>query len=297
MSDVDVSTRREIDKIVERILRDADLRKPPIQITDVLEHLKLNRSFYSLDDPTLLRRFAHRIQIGTNKLVNILRDKIKLAAVWLPDEKRILVDTSLPAPKQLWASFHDSVHTVLPWHREFFLGDTAQSLEHDYQDMLEAEANYGASGLMFGGKVFTAQALDTTPCWESIVQLTKLHKKSYVTTFRRYVEHRHGVALAGLISTPWWMDKPEDQITRCRHFIRSPEFESQFPKVHPDQLLAPIKKSTFPRKWGVSGDFTFAVENVGGDQCEFFAESFFNQHYLMTLFVARPIGKAAKVFA
>ena len=96
MSDVDVSTRREIDKIVERILRDGGLREPPIQITDVLEHLKLSRDFYRLDDPTLLRRFAHRLQIGTNKLVNIVRDKIKLAAVWLPDEKRILVDTSQP---------------------------------------------------------------------------------------------------------------------------------------------------------------------------------------------------------
>ncbi len=297
MSDVDNSTRREIDKIVEQILRDADLCKPPIQITDILEHLKLNRDFYSLDDPTLLRRFAHRLQIGTRKVINVVREKIRLAAVWIPDEKRILVDTSLPEPKQLWASFHDSVHTVLPWHREFFLGDTAQSLEHEYQDMLEAEANYGASGLMFGGKVFTAQALDTTPCWQSIEQLTKLHGKSYVTTFRRYVEHSHDFALAGLISTPWWKEKPEDQITRCRHFIRSPAFEKEFPKVHPDQLLDPVNRSTRPRKWGIAGDFTFAVENVAGDQCAFFAESFFNQHYLMTLFVPQAKGNAARVFA
>jgi hypothetical protein len=296
MSDVDVSTRREIDKIVERILRDGGLRKPPIQITDVLEHLKLNRDFCRLDDPTLLRRFAHRLQIGTKKLVNIVRDKIKLAAVWLPDEKRILVDTSQPEPKQMWASFHDSVHTILPWHRDFFLGDTAQSLEHEYQDMLEAEANYGASGLMFGGKVFTAQALDTTPCWNSIEQLTKLHKKSYVTTFRRYIEHSHDVALAGLISTPWWKEKPDDQITRCRHFIRSPAFEKEFPNVHPDQLLDPVNNSTKPRKWGIAGEFMLAVKTVGGDQREFFAESFFNQHYLMTLFVAQSRGQAAKVF-
>jgi hypothetical protein len=163
--------------------------------------------------------------------------------------------------------------------------------------MLESEANYGASGLMFGGKVFTAQALDTTPCWESIVQLTKLHKKSHVTTFRRYVEHSHDVALAGLISTPWWKEKPEDQITRCRHFMCSPAFEREFPRVHPDQLLDPVSRSTQPRKLGVVGDFTFAVENVAGDQCEFYAESFFNNYYLMTLFVAQARGKAARVFA
>jgi len=46
--------------------------------------------------------------------------------------------------------------------------------------MLEGEANYGASGLMFGGKVFTKEALDTTPEWKSIELLKKRHKKSWV---------------------------------------------------------------------------------------------------------------------
>jgi hypothetical protein len=295
MSGVDGSTRKGIDKIVERILRDGDLRKPPIQIVDIIEHLKLHRDFYSLDDPKLLRRVAHRIQIGTNKIVNILREKIRLAALWLPNEKRILVDQSQPEPKQVWASFHDTIHTALPWHREFFLGDTAQTLEPDYQDMLESEANYGASALMFGGELFTLQALDTVPCWHSVEQLQGVHKKSFVTTFRRYVEHSHDIALAGLISTPWWMPKPEDQITRCRHFIRSGCFERDFPAVHADELLREVNRSTRQRKWGIAGEFALSLINAAGQQSDFAAESFFNQHYLMTLFVAQTKGRVPKV--
>ena len=287
MSTVDSLTRKEIDKIVERVLKDAGLRNPPFQIVDVLTHLNLNRDFYSLDDPSLLRRLAHRLQIGKAKIINVVREKIRLAAVWLPDEKRILIDASLPAPKQVWASFHDTVHSILPWHHDFFLGDTAKSLEHEYQDMLESEANYGASGLMFGGGVFTAQALDTTPCWKSIEQLQKLHDKSYVTTFRRYVEHGHDRPLAGLVSTPWWREVPKDQITRCRHFIRSGQFTKEFPSVYPDELLKVVNRSTRPRKWGIAGEFTIEVENARGEKRAFFAESFFNQHYLMTLFVER----------
>jgi hypothetical protein len=287
MSNVDNSTRKEIDKIVERVLKDAGLRNPPFQIVDVLTHLKLNRDFYSLDDPSLLRRFAHRLQIGKAKIISVVREKIRLAAVWLPDEMRILIDTSLPPPKQVWASFHDTVHTILPWHHDFFLGDTAQSLEHEYQDMLESEANYGASGLMFGGGVFTAQALDTTPCWKSIEQLRKVHDKSYVTTFRRYVEHSHDRPLAGLVSTPWWKEVPNDQVTGCRHFIRSGQFTKEFPSVHPDQLLEVVNRSTRPKKWGIAGEFTIQVEDARGEKRAFFAESFFNQHYLMTLFVER----------
>ncbi|MGH9433293.1 MAG: hypothetical protein ACRD3T_17315 [Terriglobia bacterium] len=137
MSGVDASTRKEIDKIVERILCYGDLRKPPVQIIDILEHLKLHRDFYSLDDPKFLQRVAHRIQIGTKKIVNLVRDRIRLAALWLPNEKRILVDESQPEPKRVWASFHDTIHSALPWHRDFFLGDRAQTLEPDYQDMLE----------------------------------------------------------------------------------------------------------------------------------------------------------------
>lgn len=290
MSEVDEPTRREIEKIVERILRDSGLRNPPVQIVDVIEFLKLHRDFYSLDDPKLLQRFAHRIRIGKDRIVNVARDKIRLAALWLPSEKRILVDQSLPKTKQVWASFHDTIHTALPWHREFYLGDTAQTLEPDYQEMLESEANYGASTLMFGGKLFTEQVLDTVPCWQSIEQLQKEHGKSFAATFRRYVEHGHDIPLAGLVSTPWWMPKPEDQITRCRHFVRSRRFEREFPTVAPDKLLQAVDESTSPRKWGIAGDFIVSLKNAADELCEFGAESFFNQHYLMTLFVAQVGG-------
>jgi hypothetical protein len=68
-------TRREINKIVERILRDSSL-EPPIDINEILAFLKLHRDFYSLDEPGLLKKFAHRIQIGTNKAINVIRDKV-----------------------------------------------------------------------------------------------------------------------------------------------------------------------------------------------------------------------------
>ena len=58
MSAIDESTRRESDNIVEGMLRDSDLRKPPIQIIGILEYLKVHRDFYSFDDPRLLQRLG-----------------------------------------------------------------------------------------------------------------------------------------------------------------------------------------------------------------------------------------------
>ena len=106
-----------------------------------------------------------------------------------------------------------------------------------------------------------------------------------MTTFRRYVEYSHDGPLAGLVSTPWWKQIPGDQVTRCRHFICSGRFAKEFPGVHPNQLLEFVNRSTRPRKSEGPGEFTIQLEDACGYRRTFHAEAFFNQHYLMTLFV------------
>lgn len=277
----DEDTCRSIDKATSKILRDADLKEPPFLIEDVLNSLEVNRDFYDLEDVTFLRTIRHKIRVGGRRLVKIAR-KIRLAAVWLPNEDQIFVDSSLPAPKQEWASFHDAVHAILRWHRHYFLGDTAQTLDPDFQEMLEDEANYGASALMFGGKVFTKEALDTVPEWDSIALLQKRHKKSYVTTARRYVCFSHDIPMALLVSTAWWDDMPEDQEGRCRHFVRSPKFCLIFGNISHEILLAEIDGNTNQRRGGPVGEFDFGLPDANGIMHEFYAESFYNGHYVLT---------------
>jgi hypothetical protein len=133
-----------------------------------------------------------------------------------------LIDSSLPPPKQKWASsFHDITHSLLPWQKIYFLGDTAETLDPDIQMRLEAEAHYGASALMFGGKLFTKEAIDTVPQWSSIQPLSKRYDTSYPTTLRRYVQFSHDLAMVLIVSTPWWMEIPNDQNYQWRHFVRS----------------------------------------------------------------------------
>ncbi len=54
---LDELTRREIDKVTERILREVGLASPPIRVEALLEHLRVHRDFYDLQDPNLLQRF------------------------------------------------------------------------------------------------------------------------------------------------------------------------------------------------------------------------------------------------
>lgn len=58
----------------------------------------------------------------------------------------------------------------------FFPRGYSETLDPDFQMALEAEAHYGASGLMFGGGVFTRNSLDTIPEWDSIKLLIKVIK-------------------------------------------------------------------------------------------------------------------------
>jgi hypothetical protein len=278
---MDDQSREEIDRISRQVLQDARLVEPPIEIEEVLHFLKVHRKFYDLDDPNLLQRFAHKLRVGGQRIAQIAR-KIKLAAIWSPDDNTILIDTSQPKPKQLWASFHDATHRLLPWHRQFFLGDTAQTLEPYYQEILEEEANYGASALMFGPR-FSEQAQDIPIGWSAVEQLKQVHKKSLVTVLRRYVEHGPSVPLAGLISTAPWDIVPPDQSSRCRHFVRSSQFVASFPKLEAEHLRTMVDQRIAFRRGGPLGSFQFERTNNHGRIALLQAECFYNQHYVLTL--------------
>ena len=285
---LDEFTCKNIDMIVERVLKEALLNQPPIHIENLLSHLEIDRDFYNLEDPGLIRRIQHRIKIYGHRyghgLIKVAK-KVRLSALWLPDREQILVDSSLPAPKQKWASFHDVTHSLLPWQKIYFLGDTAETLDPDIQMRLEAEAHYGASALMFGGKMFTKEALDTDPQWSSIITLSKRYEGSYPTILRRYVHFSHDLPMVLVVSTPRWMKISHDQVSPLRHFVRSKRFGKEFGNITAVELLEEINDNTIRRRGGPVGDFTLPLSDLNGTSHEFRAESFFNQHYLLTLIV------------
>lgn len=96
----DPITRVEIERLSAQVLREVDLKTPPVRVEDILDHLRVHREFYDLENPTFLQRAAHRVKVGADQLLRLLREKARLNGVWLPDEQRILVDSGLPNPKQ-----------------------------------------------------------------------------------------------------------------------------------------------------------------------------------------------------
>jgi hypothetical protein len=87
---MDRKTARDIDSRVEQILKEMGISTPPLKIEDVIEHLRIHHSYYSLEDPSLLKEIFHRIRIGAQKATDIVK-KVNLKGLWLPDSNQILV--------------------------------------------------------------------------------------------------------------------------------------------------------------------------------------------------------------
>lgn len=282
---MDNSTRREIDRVAWQTLRAAGITEPPVSVKALLEHLELSREFLDLQNPTFRDKMKHRIRVYGRKLNQILK-KISLRAVLFHDQNRIVVDETLPAVKRDWPSFHEASHKILVWHNPYFgYGDTAQTLNPDWHERLEAEANRGASALMFCGPVFTKESRDTKPEWAVIEKLKERYDKSFSTTLRRYIEFGPKVPMVMLTSTASWADQPSDQKTRCRHFVPSPSFVEMFSEVTAEQLREQVDVNSKRRRGGLIADFTLCLKDDNGTKHEFRAESFFNSYYVQTLFV------------
>ncbi len=222
------------------------------------------------------------MRISGRKLVDIVR-KVSLKAVLLFDDKRICIDTQLPRIKHPWASCHETGHRILYWHKPFFFGDTAETLEPDYQALLEDEANYAAGRLLFLGDLFIRDARDVSPTVEGLKVLAKRYDTSLTATLRRYVEARPNVANAMLVSTPPWAEQPKDQANRSRHFVPSALFSQLFPDVAAEELRVLLDGQARRRRGGLVAEFEFALLDGRRDSHEMVVWSFNNQHYLISL--------------
>jgi hypothetical protein len=276
--------QKKLDGLVQRTLNDAGLTQPPVCLSDLMEFLDLSQEFYNLSDPGFLDKAKHKIRVGGHRLSKIIK-KIKLQAVLFFDEKRVVIDSSLPSLKQVWPGFHEAGHRICPGHQDIFaFGDTASTLAPEYQEMLEAEANYAGSGLMFCGQHFTNTALDTKPCMQIVKTLKKDYGHSLTTTLRRYVQHGPELPMALTISTPPWDSNSEHPAGKCRHYVKSTFFDKLFGHIEQSELIALMHRNCVHRRGGPVAEFSFDIPDANSINHEFYAESFFNQHDLLTLY-------------
>ena len=281
---LDSKTSNDIDKRITKILNDLDNPEPPLRLEIVRELLRLDFAFYSSSNTGAINETIHRLKVAGKQVIDrpgLLIDAIRkwdLKALWVPDRKRILIDSELPSAKQRWGEAHEIGHSILPWHEAVLHGDWKRTLSLACEQQVESEANYAAGRLLFLQDVFRGHLNDSKLDFEHIKRMGKLFGNTITSTLWRAVEASDSHVF-GMVS-----QHPNHPISDepLRYFVRSRKFVEVFPNVTAQDVFRAIKKFCYGSRGPIGKGEVLLIDERAG-QHVFFAEVFFNSHEALTL--------------
>lgn len=286
---LDTRTARDIDAQVGKILRGLGNPETPIELADVFALLKLDRQYYSTQDDGALREFFSKAVIAGKQIAKrpmLLLDAVKkwdLKALYVPDRKRVLIDSSQHKLKWRWNEAHEVIHSVTEWHQTLLHGDNAFSLSPDCHEQVEAEANYGAGRLLFLQDQFVDFARGSPPTFALAQDAGKKFGNTITSSLWRLVEALDIPALGIVSQHPHYPDADFDATEPCRYFIRSRLFEEQFSGLTEREAFNILRRHCSWRKRGPLGNDEIVLRDDRGEEHVFLFEAFHNGHALLTL--------------
>ncbi len=282
-------TAQDINDLVGKVLRDLDNPEPPLNLDEVRELLRLDRQYYSSTEDGALHEVAHRLKIAGKQVLArpaFLVDAIKkwdLRALFLPDRKRILIDSDLPDAKKRWSESHEVGHSIIPWHLDTMLGDNKRTLTPACHEQIENEANFAAGQLLFFQRAFVRDARDLVAGIEAVTTLKKRYGNTITTTLWRYVEQSDEPMVGGISCHPHRLSAEFDASHPFRYFVGSRSFQERFSKVHETDIFTEIQNYCSNRRGGPLGTNNLILVDDSGLKHLFRFETFFNQHEALTL--------------
>jgi hypothetical protein len=296
-------TLADIDGQVTKALRGLGNPEPPIDLRAVRELLKLDHGYYSTMDDGLLRETFSRLKVAGQQVLmrpTVLRDAVRtfnLKALYLPDQKRILLDKDLPVLKHRWNEAHEIGHDLIPWHAGIMLGDTEQTLTPACHAIMETEANYAAGQLLFLADRFRVEATADVPSLNLVKGLSKKFGNTLTSTLWRFTEKAHNnrpmVALVTGHPHPSRRKHDFDAGNPCRYCVESPSFREQFGAMTEVELFNVIVGYSGAQRGGSLGQDEVVLGDRNGERHVFSFETFFNGHEALTLGWLRAVASTA----
>ncbi len=182
-----VKSYKDIRRYVRHLLKTADVGdRIPTPKKDIVECSNL----VEIEQPDLFDYKKDWRKRGF-KLLKRALSKIK----GLIDFKHevIYVDPDIHPARKSFVIFHEVSHRILPWHKGLYCphADTEVTLDQSVAQILEAEANVGASLILFQLDRFKEELRDYRMGLGSAVKLAERFDASLHSTFRRYVQDNH----------------------------------------------------------------------------------------------------------
>lgn len=289
--------RSDISVRVEKLLRELGNPEPPLDLENVRLLLELDLGYFSTESEGLLKRMVSRLRRGGKQILDrphLLLEaitKFQLRALYLPDQKRVLIDEKVPQAKHRWLQAHEIGHRMLDWQQDMMLGDDEITVAPTAHAKMEAEANYAGGSLIFLGKRFQEEVRSSPPTIKLASKLAKAYGNSITSTIWRMVEYADEslpvIAAVG--------GHPKETGCGFKYLVASPCFDSRFDFPPPAQLLSAMRSYFNWRNKGPlgAGEVEF-LDRVGTRHC-FEMETFYNGYDALTLAVWR--SKRSKVVA
>lgn len=284
---------RDIDLAVEKVLKGLGNPEPPLDLRMVRELQKLDHGYYSSTDTGLLQEAASKIRIGTKQILlrpSIILEAVRkfdLRALYLPDQKRILIDSDQPKLKHRWNEAHEIGHSLIPWHEGAMLGDDDHTLVPSCHAKLENEANFAAARLLFMQDRFVTEAKAFPPCIDSVKKLSAKFGNTNTSTLFRCVEAwGEEKPILGLVT-----DHPVSRFQKktfnpddpCRYFIQSPRFADAYKQIKETDAFDILVGYCRGGKGGPLGSAEVWLKDDNGEDHIFEFESFSFYHQTLTI--------------
>lgn len=268
-------TTREIDQQVEKVLRGLGNPEPPIDLEAVYKLLELDPQYYRSAEDGVVRETISRVKVGA-KLV--FKDPIRiwdairkadLKALYIPEQRRILIDGDLHEMKKRWNGAHEVGHSLLDWHQDYTLGDDQFTLHPIYHEQIEAEANYAAGRLLFLQNRFVDEVTGSRHTLKGLQKVAQSFGNSWTSTIYRTVESLDVPAFAVIGAHP---QKSREE--RVRHLVSSPSFQKHFPDFDETEAEAVLRSYCLWKNTGPLGNSEFTLTDVRNEEFTFVIESF-----------------------
>lgn len=280
-------TAADIDSRIERVHKDIGYVGGKIDLRVVRDRLRLDLQYYQSDDPSLVQEVLHKLTVAGKQILARpmlffeAARKFDLGAFYLPDRKRILLDTTtVPKLKLRWTEAHEIGHSLLPWHEAYTLGDDKSTLSETCQHLIEAEANYGAGRLLFPNSAFEEVRRASTLTHARIREISTHFGNTITSTLWRCVERDEGVVFGGIGEHP---RRPRPGEQRLKYFVTSSSFEKQFPGVTEEAIWSWLQSYSSYSTKGPLGSAEIVISDANGERHVFHFESFCIQYYVHTV--------------
>jgi hypothetical protein len=195
--------------------------------------------------------------------------------------------------KQRWSEGHEVLHSVIPWHADYMLGDTKATLTPGCHEQIEAEANFGTGRLLFPFRQFENQCRSGVLSIRRIKEIAEHFGNTITSTLWRCVETDEQISFGLIGAHP---RRPSEGKPIVEHLIRSPTFARAFSSFSEVQAVPQLLSYCGSQRAGPLGSGEIVVRDDAGDEHVFLAETFCNSHHALTLARhARPRTKIVTV--